>query len=151
MSHVFISYAGEERELAESVCAGLELRGLRCWIAPRDIAPGDVYADAIVRAIESCDTFVLLLTNSANDSDHVFRELELASASARLVVPVLFAGVDPSRRFRFFIASSQWIAADMDDPDACIDVLADALRRGPHAMPVGQSARDGLEGDTSPS
>ena len=149
MSHVFISYSSDEREHAESVCAGLEQRGLRCWIAPRDIPPGEVYADAIVTAIETSGAFVLLLTASANDSDHVFRELELASGSARRVVPVLVAGVRPSRRMRFFIASNQWLAADNEDLDVCLDALVGALRPPPDAIGASSSASSDLGGAPS--
>lgn len=129
MSLVFISYSSAERELADGVCAGLEERGLRCWIAPRDIPPGRAYAEAIVEAIETADAFVLLLTASANESEHVFRELELATASARRVVPVLVGGVRPSRRIRFYVASTQWLVAD--DLESCIDELARTLTRVP--------------------
>ena len=127
MSHVFISYASGDYELADRVRDGLERRGIRCWIAPRDIRPGDIYADAIVQAIEGADAFVLLLSDAANESDYVFRELELASASRRRVVPVLVAGVDPSRRFRFFIASSQWLRAPTAGDEGWIDALASTL------------------------
>jgi TIR domain-containing protein len=146
VSHVFISYSSDERELAEAMCARLEQLGLDCWIAPRNIPPGDVYASAIVDAIESAVAFVLLLTATANESDHVFRELELASASARRVVPVLIAGVQPSRRIRFFIASTQWLAADVDNLGGCIDALAVALRTPLDAIPTRSSVGSDLDG-----
>ena len=34
---VFVSHASEDHALAEQVCALLEQRGLKCWIAPRDV------------------------------------------------------------------------------------------------------------------
>jgi hypothetical protein len=139
MSHVFISHASEDAALAERVRVVLEQRGMRCWIAPRDIRPGDSYADSIVRAIETSDAFVLLLSSAANESDHVFRELEMASASARRVVPVLVAPVTPSRRFRFFIASNQWLAAAPEDDGAWIEALARTLE---------ESGTDGVETPT---
>lgn len=37
---VFISYASSDKPVADAVCAALEQRGIRCWIAPRDILPG---------------------------------------------------------------------------------------------------------------
>jgi hypothetical protein len=46
MTHdVFISHAGDDASLAVEVCALLESRGLKCWMAPRDVAAGmDDYA-----------------------------------------------------------------------------------------------------------
>jgi hypothetical protein len=37
---VFLSYASHDAEIANTVCRELESRGIRCWIAPRDVAPG---------------------------------------------------------------------------------------------------------------
>lgn len=37
---VFISYAREDEAIAEHARGTLELNGGRCWMAPRDIAPG---------------------------------------------------------------------------------------------------------------
>lgn len=39
---VFISYAHQDKPVADAVCARLEQSGIRCWIAPRDIQPGRV-------------------------------------------------------------------------------------------------------------
>lgn len=36
---IFISYSSRDA-LPHRVCSELEARGLRCWIAPRDIRPG---------------------------------------------------------------------------------------------------------------
>ena len=38
--------------VAEKVCTELESTGFRCWIAPRDVRPGQEYAEEIVRGIE---------------------------------------------------------------------------------------------------
>jgi len=145
VSHVFISYASTDFAFADRVRTGLEERGLKCWIAPRDISPGDVYADAIVQAIEAADSFVLLLSEAANESDHVFRELELASASQRRVVPVLVTGVNPSRRFRFFIASNQWLTADPKQELTWMDGLAQTLggAEAPRVTPESTPPRAG--------
>ena len=60
---VFLSYASHDTEIANTVCRDLENRGIRCWIAPRDVAPGALYADAIVRAIN--ESKVLLIEVNA--------------------------------------------------------------------------------------
>ena len=42
---VFISYASLDSVIAESVCEALEKAGVTCWIAPRDVVPGSLYAE----------------------------------------------------------------------------------------------------------
>ena len=48
---VFISYASRDATVAKSIVEHLEGRGLKCWMAPRDVKPGAQYADAIVQVI----------------------------------------------------------------------------------------------------
>ena len=48
---VFISYASQDAAVADAVVGALERAGLKCWIAPRDVVPGALYADEIVRAL----------------------------------------------------------------------------------------------------
>src|ERR1700730_4643456 len=49
--HVFISYASQDAAVAGALVEALERHGVGCWIAPRDVKAGALYADAIVRAI----------------------------------------------------------------------------------------------------
>jgi len=37
---VFVSYAIEDKLIADAIVAKLEAAMIRCWIAPRDIPPG---------------------------------------------------------------------------------------------------------------
>jgi TIR domain len=48
--------------VANSIVENLEKQGVRCWLAPRDVQPGTVYADAIVRAINEAKALVLVLS-----------------------------------------------------------------------------------------
>jgi|GEM_PF-6694177 len=54
MTHyVFSSHSSKDKAIADAVCASLEAAKIRCWIAPRDILPGDKSAGAITKAKES--------------------------------------------------------------------------------------------------
>jgi len=48
---VFLSYASPDAAIANAVVESLEHHGIACWIAPRDVVPGSLYADGIARAI----------------------------------------------------------------------------------------------------
>ena len=51
MAHdVFVSYPTIDKKTADAVVHSLETAGIRCWIAPRDIAPGTEFATGIVAA-----------------------------------------------------------------------------------------------------
>ena len=47
MSHdVFISYASQDKSTADAICNALEQKRIRCWIAPRDVLPGHIWASS---------------------------------------------------------------------------------------------------------
>ena len=62
---VFISYASHDAAVANAIVAALERQGIKCWIAPRDVVPGSLYADGIVRAITGAKVFALVLSKHA--------------------------------------------------------------------------------------
>ena len=51
--HVFISYASKNKQLADALCHTLEQHRISCWIAPRDVLPGEPYAREIIRGIRN--------------------------------------------------------------------------------------------------
>ena len=59
---VFISYASHDAAVANAVVEILERHGITCWIAPRDVVPGSLYADEIVGAINDAKVVVLVLS-----------------------------------------------------------------------------------------
>lgn len=72
----FISYASEDKNVADNLCAKLENNGIKVWYAPRNVS-GD-YAGAITRAIENATHFVLILSRHSIQSQHVLNEIDLA-------------------------------------------------------------------------
>ena len=53
MKSTFISYSTQNKEIADKLVEALEKRRLKCYIAPRDIRPGKIYACEIVEAIKN--------------------------------------------------------------------------------------------------
>lgn len=51
----------------------LESRGIRCWIAPRDIIPGEDWGAAIIDAIKDARAMVLVFSSHSNESDQIKR------------------------------------------------------------------------------
>jgi TIR domain len=80
---VFISYASHDAAVAQKVCSALEGAGFLCWIAPRNVVPGTMYADGIVHAIDESSILVLILSAQAVASAHVRMFLRYDSMSRR--------------------------------------------------------------------
>lgn len=112
MAHdVFISYSSNDKPTADAVCAALESRGIRCWIAPRDVLAGEQYASALVKALRSSRLMVLVFSSGANESDHVLREVERAANKRLPIVPLRIENVLPSEEMEYYISSRHWLDA----------------------------------------
>lgn len=123
---VFISHSSEDRRAAERVCDALEGRGLGCWLASRDIGPGENFQEAIVKAIRSVRIMVLIFTGSANNSNEIKKEIALASQNQLAVIPLRIEDVVPSDAFVYELSTRQWIDA-FDDWDRALGRLAEQI------------------------
>lgn len=130
----FISYATADRKQALSVCTALEKRGTTCWISCRDVAPGENYQEAIVRAIRGASAVVLIFSKAANTSDEIKKELSLASRYRVPVFALRTEDVEPSDAFAYELSTRQWIDA-FNGREKAIDTLVGQLGQ---AAPKGQ-------------
>jgi TIR domain len=126
-SDVFVSYASQDIAVANSVVAGLEQLGHRCWMAPRDVKPGAQYADAIVRAINEATALVLVMSASAMMSSHVRKEVERASSKQKQIIGFRIDGAPLNPALEYFLSESHWIDVPALGLQAAVAKLADAL------------------------
>lgn len=108
---VFISHSSQDRATATAVCACLESSGFDCWIAPRDILPGQPWGESIVRALDECPIMVLLLTAHANASRHVVKEVERADGKLARIVTFRVEDVVLNPSLEYFLSAEHWLDA----------------------------------------
>jgi TolB-like protein len=128
---VFVSYASQDAATADSIVENLEQHGLRCWLAPRDVKPGALYADAIVRAINEANAVVLVLSTSAVASSHVGREVERAASKHKQIIGFRIDSAPLSPELEYFLSNSQWIDVPAIGMPAALAKLAEAAGQGP--------------------
>jgi TolB-like protein/tetratricopeptide (TPR) repeat protein len=126
---VFISYASHDALLAQKVCSALEAAGFPCWIAPRDVVPGTLYAEGIVGALDESRVLVLVLSKDAVASAHVGKELERATSKRHPIIALRTDAAPLTPAFEYFLNESQWIDASAGGSDAGIAKLVEAVRR----------------------
>ena len=124
---VFISDAQKDKTVADAICAKLESRNIKCWIAPRDVPPGSDFPDSIVKAIEQCRIVVLIFSSHANNSPHVIRELTNAVNKGRNIVPFRIEDIQPSRSMEYLIGVRQWLDAVTPPLENHFDELAGTI------------------------
>jgi TolB-like protein/tetratricopeptide (TPR) repeat protein len=138
-SDVFVSYASQDGAIANAVVAVLERQGLKCWIAPRDVTPGALYADGIISAINGTRVLVLVLSANSIASPHVGKEVERASSKRRPIITLRTDGAPLTSALEYFLSESQWIDLAADGTDAAFAKLLTAVRRQAGAAPEGHS------------
>jgi hypothetical protein len=127
MAHdVFISHSHEDKPAADAACAALEARGIRCWIAPRDIEPGQDWASSIVKAIRGAQIMLLVFSRHANQSSQVKREVERAASSGKAILPLRIDDVLPEDALEYYLSTPHWLDAVTKPFEAHLEKLADA-------------------------
>jgi hypothetical protein len=142
---VFISYSSENKAVADAVCHRLEARGIRCWIAPRDVKGGREYAEAIIEAIHEARAMVLVFSSHANASADVRSEVQTAFNRGIVVVPLRIEEVQPSGSLEYYLAGRHWLDAVTPPLKARLQLLADNLE-GLIRPPEGGSPSQGQSG-----
>ncbi|HEY0325105.1 MAG TPA: toll/interleukin-1 receptor domain-containing protein, partial [Allosphingosinicella sp.] len=119
---LFVSHHSSKLEVAEHVERALNVKGVRCWIAPRDVEPGASFARSIPQAIGESSAVLLLFCSNSAKSRHVERELILADQLGKAIIPLRLERIDPGE-LSYHLAASQWIDW-LEQRDEAIDRIA---------------------------
>jgi hypothetical protein len=125
---VFISHSSKDKAIADAICANLEAAGVRCWIAPRDIAPGEDWPTAITRGISQSSVMVLVFSAHSNSSEDVSRELFLAANSKLVIIPFKIENVEPEPGKQYYLARTHWLDAINPPTQAQIQELVNRVK-----------------------
>lgn len=100
---VFISYATADRLFADIICSRLETENLKCWIAPRDMTPGQDWSRALVDAINSASVLVVVLSSQTSRSKHVPREVDQADRNGKVIIPICVEDCELSGQLAYYL------------------------------------------------
>jgi hypothetical protein len=106
---IFVSFSKQDQATALEILRRIEAADLKCWISCRDVPRGRDYQDAIVEALDQSGAMILVFSNNANKSEEIKRELALASAKRLFVLPVRIENAEPTKGFKYQLATRQYI------------------------------------------
>lgn len=130
MNHdVFVSYSSKDKGVAEAVCRSLEEEGVRCWIAPRDIRPGEEYADAIIEALNSSRVFLVILSEESNASPQVRREVERAVSKDLQILTFRIDNTLLSKAMEYYLSNRHWLDASSSVFSKQLHNLSEAVQK----------------------
>lgn len=127
MRYIFISYSRIDSEAVGCIVARLEQDGFNVWVDREEIKAGELWQEAIVKAVDSAYAFVLMLSPGAASSDNVRKEVDVAEGAHKELVRVLLAPVELPANLRYQLAGVEWIEY-YRDPEAKYKELIEALQ-----------------------
>jgi xanthosine utilization system XapX-like protein len=133
-NNIFVSFSKQDQATALDILGRLEAAGLKCWISCRDVPRGNDYQDAIVDAIDQSGAMILVFSNNANKSEEIKREMALASAKRLFVLPIRIENAEPSKGFKYQLATRQYIDL-FEDREKNMTLVVDTLKK--HLQSIG--------------
>ena len=115
-AQVFVSYSRRDGPVVYPLVEEVERAGRDVWIDRDGIDAGGNWAGLIVRAIRESDTFCLMCSAEAFQSDNVRREIYIADKYKRKLVPVRLDFAEMPEDFEYFLIDRQWLDLTGVDP-----------------------------------
>jgi len=115
-AQVFVSYSRRDGPIVYPLVEEVERAGRDVWIDRDGIEAGGNWAGMIVRAIRESDTFCLMCSAEAFQSDNVRREIYIADKYKRKLVPVRLDFAEMPEDFEYFLIDRQWLDLAGVDP-----------------------------------
>ena len=128
-AQVFVSYSRSNGEVVYPLVAEVEAAGREVWIDREELQAGANWAGMIVRAIRDSDTFCLMCTAEAFQSDNVRREIYIADKYKRKLLPVRLDFAQMPEDFEYFLIDRQWLDLTATNPEERALRLKAALGR----------------------
>lgn len=120
---VFISYCTEDIQDAVRLQKELKKAGITCWVSNDSLLPGADYAKVIPKAIRACSIFILILSENAQKSEWVPRELDQAINDGKLILPFKIENCELDDQFRFYLSKIQIYSAWNNRQEALQDII----------------------------
>ena len=73
---VFLSYASEDAEAAQRICAALRAGGIEVWFDQSELRGGDAWDQSIRRQIKTCALFIPVISHTTHDRREGYFRLE---------------------------------------------------------------------------
>jgi TolB-like protein/Tfp pilus assembly protein PilF len=73
---VFLSYASQDAEAAQRICAALRSAGVEVWFDQSELRGGDAWDRSIRRQIKTCALFLPVISHRTHDRDEGYFRLE---------------------------------------------------------------------------
>jgi hypothetical protein len=123
-TEVFLSHSSHDRDMAESIAQVLQSHGIPTFYSPMNLIGAQQWQNEILKGLQRCDWFAVLLTPDAVDSMWVRRETAYALNDPRYenrIVPLQYRPCDLGSLE--WLSLSQFVDVSGDFESGCRDLL----------------------------
>ena len=123
---VFLSHASQDDAIVRALRNALESLGIEPWDDSQWLSAGDLLNSELRKAIERTDHFLILVSLHAMNSEWVEREIDLAKAARKKIIPLVRPEIGKTALRRMIGEEPIYIPL-ADGPGAITAVLPDIL------------------------
>jgi pimeloyl-ACP methyl ester carboxylesterase len=124
---VFISFAFQDKQAAAKIYAYLKSNGLDTFWC-EELAAGQDYPELLGEAIRNSKSFLLVVSDSTDNSDSVRKETTIAHNNKKPIIPVRIKEILP-KKLEYLIASSLFFDAFPQPLEQHLPKLASGIKK----------------------
>lgn len=106
---VFVSYSRKDKKIVMDFCEELSKAGISYWLDKNGISNGEQFKSVIVKAIEGSAVFVFCSTVNSNSSDWTAKEIGIAVARGKHIIPVKFDSSSYNKSVEFDLVNIDFV------------------------------------------
>jgi WD40 repeat protein len=106
---VFISYSRKNKAFVRKLNAALDEAGLDAWVDWDGIPLTVDWMNEITNSITSSNVFLFVMSPDSLKSEFCAKELELAIAGNKKIIPIVYAEPEKRQKVHAKLASSNWV------------------------------------------
>ena len=106
---VFVSYSRKDKKTVMDFCEELTKAGISFWLDKNGISNGEQFKSVIVKAIEESAVFVFCSTVNSNASDWTAKEIGIAVARGKHIIPVKFDSSPYNKSVEFDLVNIDFV------------------------------------------
>lgn len=133
---IFFSYARDDGDFVLELARKLRAEGVYLWLDQLDIKPGELWDQAVEKALDTCECLILVLSPASVESLNVMDEVSFALENGKQVVPV----VKEACKIPFRLRRVQHIDLSQDY-ETGIATLLETLRQAGAGSPTADAAK----------
>lgn len=118
---VFVSYSRDNVEIVRLFCEQMDELSISYWIDINGKYSGNNFKEVLVDAIDSSQVMLFLSSSESNQSPFVIKEISLAVAGNKPILPIKLDDAPYAKSIRFDLSDIDWIEYSKDKSNEAME------------------------------